>query len=290
MKSGVVRRKICGVDFNCISCRFDRTLRRTARENKAFLSAGRIPKGNRSGIVFWKDRLRELPPTRRPCVHHLKERITYRACTHDYRCGDCEFDQFFYDQYAVHAVIRPVDVLTIEGFKIPQGFYVHHGHSWMRIEEGSQVRVGVDDFASRLLGPLDHIDAPLLGKTIKQGRADISGIRNNRRAGFLSPVSGVVTDLNHKLREDGRLTNQAPYSDGWVMRVHASDLRPELKNLMIGSETQPFFEKETDRLFQVMEDEIGFQATDGGNLGNDIFGNLPKVEWERLTRMFLHTE
>ena len=236
-----------------------------------------------------KDRLRDLPPSSRPCIHHLKGKITFRPCTNDYRCGNCEFDQFFFDQFAVHAVIRPVDVLEAEGFRIPQGYYVHRGHTWVKIEEKAEVRVGIDDFASRLLGPLDRIDPPLLGKEVKQGRADISATRGAHVARFLSPVSGVVTGVNAGLRDEGRLANRDPYSQGWVVRVYSPTIRKEIKNLMIGEETVRFLAKEWGRLSRVIEAQIGPLTTDGGNIGNDLYGNLPGVAWSRLTKMFLRS-
>jgi len=100
----------------------------------------------------------------------MKGKIDFRACTHGYHCADCEFDQYFDDQHQVHAVVTPVDTMEIEGFKIPQGYYFHKGHTWAKIEEGSTVRVGMDDFSLRLLGPLDSIKAPLVGKESNRNR------------------------------------------------------------------------------------------------------------------------
>jgi len=124
---------------------------------------------------------------------------------------------------------------------------------------------------------------------VRQNRADISVNRGAKKAKLLSPVSGVVTGINSRLREEGSLANKDPYTEGWVVRVHSDTLRGELKNLMIGGETQDFFTNEVDRLCQVIEEETGPSATDGGYLGNDIYGNLPRVGWERLTKMFLQT-
>ena len=115
-QSGVIRRKNCETGYRCEACRFDRALRRVARENRQSREQGTIPSGKSGKLVFWKDRLRELPPWKQPCLHHMKGRIEFRACTHDYQCGNCEFDQYFSDQYTVHAVVRPVDVLNIKGF------------------------------------------------------------------------------------------------------------------------------------------------------------------------------
>jgi glycine cleavage system H lipoate-binding protein len=289
MQAGVVRRKFCEIDYHCEACRFDRALRRTARENSRLSQKDEISKGKSGGIVYWKDRLRELPTWKQPCLHHMKGRIDFRACTHDYQCGNCEFDQYFSDQYTVHAVVRPVDVLDVKGFKLPHGYYLHPGHAWVKIEEGSTVRVGLDDFALRLLGPLDRVEAPLMGKQVEQDRDDILLSRSSNTARVQSPISGVVTDINPGLREKGNLANQDPYTRGWVMRLHSDNLRADLKNLMIGEQAGEYLDDEIDRLYRVIEEEAGPLVADGGYLGDDIFGNLPKTSWQKLTRLFLHT-
>lgn len=73
------------------------------------------------------------------------------------------------------------------------------------------------------------------------------------------------------------------------MRVHADNLRRDLKNLMIGNETQDFIGAEVNRLYRLIEDEAGPLAADGGQLSHDIYGNLPQVGWRRLVKKFLRT-
>ncbi len=286
MQAGVVHRKHCRRNYECAECRFDRALSRSARQNRALSTQGTSPKGKKARIVFWSERLCERPLQKRPCIHHMKGRITFRPCTNEYRCGNCEFDQFFFDQYSVHAVVKPVDVLNVEGFRIPQGYYLHAGHAWVKVEDESMVRVGIDDFALRLLGPLDRVEAPLFGKTVRQGTSGIELIRGQKSARILSPVSGVITDINPATREDGSIANKTPYSDGWIMRIHANDLRKDLDTLMIGSETTHYLGAAVDKLYQVIE-KTSPLAADGGQLGNDIYGSLPEMGWRTLVKTFL---
>ncbi len=287
MKAGVVKQKICAKDFYCEECTYDTALRKAAHENKRLEKTGKRLKGKRKKIAFWEEKIKNLPPVKQPCLHYMKGRISFRPCTHEYKCGSCEFDQYFLDQYAVHAAVKPVDVLEVDGFKIPQGFYFHKGHTWIKMEEASEVRIGLDDFALKVFGPVDRIDAPLLGKEIKQGRKDISITRGQKTAELLSPVSGVVVEINSRLRNQGEPANMDPYSDGWVARIHSSNLRQELKNLMVGDETKTFIRQESDRLYDVIEEATGPLAADGGHPINDIFGNIPEIGWEKLVRHFL---
>jgi glycine cleavage system H lipoate-binding protein len=288
MQAGVTRQKSCTIDYNCPECRFDRIMSHVARENSIMKRAGKVPSGKKGKIVHWKDKLISLPVGKRPCIHYMKGRIDFRICTNEYRCGNCDFDQYFEDMYSVHAVVNPVDILEISGFKMPQGYYFHPGHTWAKIEEVSSVRVGVDDFALRLMGPLDRIEAPLTGKEVEQGRADIAVFRGEYQAKLISPVTGVVTDINYRLRERGRLANDDPYAEGWVMKVQSRDLRGDLKELMIGRETEGFVSGQVEHLYNVIEEVAGPLAADGGDLGDDIFGSMPQLGWERLTGAFLH--
>jgi hypothetical protein len=105
MQAEVVRQKSCKINYDCPSCRFDKAMRRLVDENTRLKKAGRVAKGNRPEFISWKEKLRALPLSKRPCIHHMKGRIEFRPCTNDYWCGNCDFDQYFHDQYSVHAVI-----------------------------------------------------------------------------------------------------------------------------------------------------------------------------------------
>ena len=202
--------------------------------------------------------------------------------------GDLK-NQYFDDQYSVYAVVSPVDVSSIKGFKVPQGYYFHRGHTWVKIEEALSIRIGIDDFALRMLGPLDRVIAPLLGKSVKQGRGDVEVFRGPHHAKVLSPVSGTITAVNSKLSHHGDLANRDPYSEGWVMIVHPENLRKDLKNLIIQAESRDFMDDQVELLYKEIEEVAGPLATDGGFLGNDIYGNMPQLGWDRLRINFLHT-
>jgi hypothetical protein len=102
-------------------------------------------------------------------------------------------------------------------------------------------------------------------------------------------LNGVVTAINPKLREQGSHSAGDPYSESWIARIHSHSLRKDIKNLMIGDETTAFLHDEVDRLYKVIEQEVGPLAADGGHLGNDIYGNIPQIGWKRLTGLFLRS-
>ncbi len=287
MQTGIVRRKSCRYAYRCNDCRFEAAMRRAAANNTKSREQGRSSIGKGRGILGWEEKMKTLPLSKRPCIHFLKKQIRFKSCTNEYRCGNCEFDQYFHDEYKVHAVVMPVDLLEVEGFKMPQGYYLHQGHAWAKIEEGSCVRVGIDDFALRLLGPFDSIEAPLMGKAVSKGEPHIALRRGTKQARLLCPVSGVITAVNAKVKSSGKLANQMPYSEGWVMTIHPENLRRDLKNLMIAQEATEFLSHEVDQLHRLIEEVDGPSATDGGQLGYDLYGMMPWLGWERLAKTFL---
>jgi glycine cleavage system H lipoate-binding protein len=290
MQAGIVKVKQCSRHYDCVSCGFDRALRRTAGENHELRSCGRMPEGKRRRIVFWQDRMRSLPQWQRPCVHHLKRRISFRSCTNDYSCRNCDFDQFFQDQYAVHTVVKPVAAMDVAGVQFPQGYYLHRGHAWVKMEADGTVRIGMDDFCGRLLGPPDQVRAPLIGKTLQQGKAELALVKGEHSARIRSPVSGVITDVNPRLAEEPELMAAAPYTDGWILRVHVPLIRREMKALMMGEETETFLGGEVEALYQEIEAATGTPlAADGGTLVADIRSVVPGLAWDRLVSRFLRT-
>ena len=288
-KGGIAETIFCELDFRCDKCQLDRDLWAAAEKNRKYRRENGVMGDQSKDVAFSRDRLRQLPVGKRPCIHYANGYIDYRACVHDYQCGACEFNQYVEDDHKVYVMSGPVDVMDIRGFKMPQGYYFHKGHTWVRIEEDNQVRIGLDEFALRLLGPLDRIEAPLVGGSVKQGRADIALSRDHNHARVMSPVTGVVTAINSELRDTGSIANSDPYAKGWIMRVHSDGLRSDLGNLTMGEESTAALNHEIDRLFKVIEDAAGPLAADGGFLADDIYGHLPQVEWERLTMLFLRT-
>ncbi len=282
-QAGVVKQKKCQMDFECLECRFDRKLRQASQENLEKKQAGLTPQGRKGRLVFWKDKLRMQPlMSKKPCIHHMKGHIGFKACHKSYHCIDCEFDQYFYDQFKVYTMIQPVGYKKIKGINIPDGYYLHPGHTWLKVEDKNYVRIGLDDYAARILGPPDHVESLRMGRTAEVGAPVFDIYRERNKAAFPSPVSGIVTEVNPALSGKPELLNQAPYTDGWVMTLYCKDLRSDLKALMIMEDTASFMEAEVEKLYRFLEHETQLMAADGGELGSDLYGNLPDLAWNRL--------
>ena len=156
------------------------------------------------------------------------------------------------------------------------------------MEYGGRVRVGLDDFALRLLGPQDEIDLPGLGSLTGQGEHMAVLKRESKAAETLSPVDGHVVAVNHKLKRNASTANDSPYYEGWFMVVQPANLRKNLKNLFFGTESLAWVDDEATRLNTLLSEETGYSmAATGGEAVKDIYGSVPGVGWNRLVDAFL---
>ncbi|MDA8134015.1 MAG: glycine cleavage system protein H [Desulfobacteraceae bacterium] len=271
-QAGVAPNKDCTHYHDCTTCKYD-----TAMEKQA--AAGKH--------LSWQEALRKRDSLDRTCRHTLTGRAAHRTCAMNYNCFRCDFDQLFEDTLSPAMAHSGVHMKDIKGFKLADGYYFHTGHTWAGIDSGGIIRVGMDDFAFKVLGGPDGFDLPLMGQELNSGKPGW-GIRRNRNlADVLSPVSGIITKVNPAVTASPGLPEQNPYEDGWLFTVHNSDLKGAVKHLMADEKSMGWLNGEITTLEAMIETVTGPLSTDGGLLMKDVFGNLPALGWENLTRRFL---
>ena len=272
MGSGAVKSKNCNNFYNCITCSYDLGM------NK------RVDKGKQ---ISWQDAMRRKPGLERICRHSLTNRIAKRACAYDYECSSCDFDQFFEDIWTTKAGGLSCEVQMVKGFEVPAGHYFHAGHTWARIESGGHIRIGIDDFALKLFGSADSFELPLKGKELDQDRAGWVINRDGKSADVLSPVDGVIVDINYNVGENPGLANTEPYGSGWLFMVHTPDIKGAFKNLMDENSYLNWMNSEIVVLEAMIADVAGPSASDDGYMKQDIYRNMPELGWENLVNSFL---
>lgn len=174
----------------------------------------------------------------------------------------------------------------VEGFAVPLNRSYHPGHTWALGESPNWVRVGLDDFAARLIGRIESIDLPQRGKWIRQGQKIVTIFRDGSKAELVSPIEGVVTKINDTVLKDPALSLTAPYGEGWLIVVESPDAHTNFRNLLGGAVARKWMEEAASRLRARIPVLAGAVAQDGGLAVNDLTRHLPGQAWAEITREF----
>jgi len=287
MEAGVVSYKLCDNNFDCSTCSYDHAMDDKITRHKAAAAVQPVPTAPEKFNETWVDKMMQLPANRRKCRYMITGEVGRKVCPSAYECGSCSFDQMM--QERLQAETLTVHARTEEsGFELAEDFYYHEGHTWAKPEYGGRVRVGLDDFAQKLIGKSVKIELPNIGQEVKQGDVGFQVRRNGEVAKVLAPIDGIVAHVNDQLSRQPGLVNESCYEEGWLFIVEPTRLRKNLKGLYYGQEAHNHISAESEKLFSMANDDLRV-AADGGAAVEDISQELQGEDWAKFIKIFLKT-
>ena len=105
---------------------------------------------------------------------------------------------------------------------LPEDVRYTKDHEWAR-KKGETVQIGISDFAQDQLGDIVFVELPAEGDRFEEG--DEFGTVESVKAvsELFMPLAGEVAAVNPALEDSPELVNNAPYTDGWMLEIKASD-------------------------------------------------------------------
>jgi glycine cleavage system H lipoate-binding protein len=177
----------------------------------------------------------------------------------------------------------------VGGFSVPERLRFHPGHTWALSESPNLVRIGMDDFATKLTGKVEQINLPQRGQWVRQGQKIWSLVRNGMKIEMVSPIEGSVADINEAALKDPSLITNDPYGEGWMVTVQSPDAKTNFRNLLGGALARWWTEESSMRLQRLVPNALGALAQDGGVAVDDIAGTLSDEQWVKVAREFFLT-
>lgn len=174
----------------------------------------------------------------------------------------------------------------VAGFEVPENVRYHAGHTWALAETRELVRVGMDDFASKLIGKIESIALPQRGRWVRQGQKIWTIFRDGRSVDMVSPIEGTIADVNDAVAKNPELARKDPYGEGWLVTVQAPDSKINFRNLLSGTLARLWTEDSALRLRTRMPALAGAVAQDGGVAVDDLTAHMPDEDWAKLTKEF----
>jgi len=203
-------------------------------------------------------------------------------------------DHFYSRRHAVLPVAQTPKLETaprlaqslVGGFQVPEKLRFHPGHTWALSESPSLVRVGMDDFASKLVGKVDRIALPQRGQWIRQGQKIWTIFRDGTSVDMVSPIEGSIADVNDAAMQDPELARKDPFGEGWLVTVQAPDAKTSFRNLLGGALARWWTEESASRLQRKMPMALGALAQDGGVAVDNLTTQVPDEAWATIAKEF----
>jgi glycine cleavage system H protein len=98
-------------------------------------------------------------------------------------------------------------------------------HEWVKID-GDIATIGVTDFAQKELGDIVYVEVETLGETLEAGEVFGTVEAVKTVSDLFMPVTGEILEFNGELESSPELVNDAPYTEGWMVKVKITGALP----------------------------------------------------------------
>jgi glycine cleavage system H protein len=101
---------------------------------------------------------------------------------------------------------------------IPKDLLYTETHEWVKLE-GKEAYVGITEYAANELGDLVYVNLAEEGAAVVKGEAftDVESVK--AVSDVMSPISGMIAEVNEELADAPEKINEAPY-EAWFIKVN----------------------------------------------------------------------
>lgn len=291
MDAGVVSYKLCTNQYQCNICDFDRAMSNRAAKSKLEEQENRaIPGSQKKRIVEWMEEFKHLPADQRKCRYMLMGEVSHKICPNSFRCGDCTFDQMMQDRIQPGLERERVAFTQVAGFDLSESLYYFRNHTWLQLERNGKYRVGIDDFARRLIGKTSGITLPPVGRNLEMEEYTWTIKHEYSDLEFFSPLDGVVDAVNQELLDNADLLTDEPYGGGWLMTIEPRNIGKSNKNFLRGPEAKAWMVEEANLLAGSFQSSAGVTMHDGASIVKDLSSHLDKNKWREIVKSRLYVK
>ncbi len=139
-------------------------------------------------------------------------------------------------------------------FQVPKDLLYNENDCWVRIE-GHKARVGITDFLQSMATDIIFVEFKDVGTEIEQLDEVASFESAKTVLDLISPVNGVIVEVNEKISEKPELVNQDPYGEGWFCLLKLKSFESDRENLL---DAQKYFEV-LKRKVELEKEKLGKQ-------------------------------
>ena len=192
---------------------------------------------------------------------------------------------------------KQMKLQVADNFLIPRGYFLSRGHSWVELLQNGTVRIGIDDFVQKLVGPIDALSFAPLQSTITKGETLATICQGKRSLSMPSPITGTISSLNTSLMKKPSLINDDPYLAGWIATIEPNDLSSEIRMTKISDAAGQWLKSEVARFRNFLQNAMsrpdpslelsGGTLLDGGAPVAGVLRMTDEQTWHSFEQEFL---
>lgn len=104
--------------------------------------------------------------------------------------------------------------------------------NWLS-SDNNIIKIGLSDFLIKTIGTIQKIVFKEVGENIVISEMCIEIVdSNNLTHNIISPISGVILEINRKVLENHSILEKDPYFEGWIYKLKCSNFSFEEKYLL----------------------------------------------------------
>jgi len=164
------------------------------------------------------------------------------------------------------------------------------------VQPSGRAVIGLDGFAQKLIGRIDDVVLPEVGKEVNRGDVLFALKQDSRRAAFASPIDGQVVMVDRELPWHPEMIQSDPYREGWVCAVKPKNLAKNLRQLVAAEDARQWLKTEAQRFQEffaaqtVDNMQLGQVMQDGGQLAGGVLEFADDATWKQFNDMFLRPQ
>jgi glycine cleavage system H protein len=220
-----------------------------------------------------------IPEEERACVWMTTGFIAYKLCDKGHQCETCPLDQAIKNEEWGKDDFRQPEEHGMEGspegdpsIPIDGSVFYHPDHCWVQVKNPEEATVGIDDLLSQLITDAKVVILPQPGSFTGQGECCAHIIQDDHILPVVSPLSGSVRTVNHRLKQEPELVIADPRGEGWLMTIKPGNLESDLNRLLFGRKALAWRRREEKAIVARMEQlllkqnprDVGPTMQDGG--------------------------
>ncbi len=184
---------------------------------------------------------------------------------------------------------------TFSSIQFPKGLFLADNHSWARLTELGELKVGMDELLTQALGDVDQVDVMPVGTHLHKGDPLAIITRLGHKFQVTSPVDGTVVAANENAEENPQSVSNDPYGRGWLATVWPVEHNEALHAMRVGDRAAAWLSRETQRFTDFLTartspEMVGALAADGAHPVIGAACSLDEEGWALFEEEFARVD